>query len=78
MDVNQDSITEYDRNYVMASDFIVNGHAVDERSVAIALRRLIFESYVRYCLPEFFPFWFPSLPIPWYFPTEGKYQGSNS
>ena len=44
MDVNQDSITEYDRNYVMASDFIVNGHAVDERSVAIALRRLIFES----------------------------------
>ena len=36
--VDQDSITEHDRNYLMVNDFIENGHGADERAVAVALR----------------------------------------
>ena len=53
-DVNQDSITEHDRNYLMVSDFIENGHGADERSVARALRPIL-ESYVRITCPSIFP-----------------------
>ena len=53
-DVNQDTITEYDRNYLMVSDFIENGHGADEGSVAAALRPIL-ESYVRITCPLIFP-----------------------
>jgi len=53
-DVNQDSITEHDRNFVMVSDFIKNGHDADERSIAAALRPIL-ESYVRITCPSIFP-----------------------
>jgi len=52
--VDQDSITEHDRNYRMVSDFIENGHDADERSVAVALRPIL-ESYVRITCPTVFP-----------------------
>lgn len=52
--VEQDSITEHDRNYLMVSDFIENGHGADERSVAVALRPIL-ESYVRITCPDIFP-----------------------
>lgn len=52
--VDQDSITEHDRNYLMVSDFIENGHGADERSVAVALRPIL-ESYVRITCPNIFP-----------------------
>jgi len=53
-DVNQDAISEYDRNYLMVSDFIENGHGADERSVAAALRPIL-ESYIRITCPLIFP-----------------------
>jgi len=53
-DVNQDSITEHDHNYLMVSDFIKQGHGADERSVAVALRPIL-ESYVRITCPSIFP-----------------------
>ncbi len=53
-DVNQDIITEYDRNYLMVSDFIENGHGANERSVAAALRPIL-ESYIRITCPLIFP-----------------------
>lgn len=53
-DVNQDSITEYDRNYLMVSNFIEQGHGADERSVAVALRPIL-ESYIRITCPNIFP-----------------------
>ncbi len=52
--VDQDSITQHDRNYIMVSDFIENGHGADERSVAVALRPIL-ESYVRITCPSIFP-----------------------
>ncbi len=52
--VDQDSITEHDRNYLMVSDFIENGHGADERAVAVALRPIL-ESYVRITCPYIFP-----------------------
>jgi wobble nucleotide-excising tRNase len=52
--VDQDSITEHDRNYRMVSNFIENGHGDDERSVAVALRPML-ESYVRITCPNIFP-----------------------
>ncbi len=53
-DINQDSITEHDRNYLLVSDFIDNGHGADERFIAVALRPIL-ESYVRVTCPKFFP-----------------------
>lgn len=52
-DVNQDSITEYDRNHLMVSDFIRNGHGANERTVAAALRPIL-ESYIRITCPSIF------------------------
>ena len=52
--VDQDSITEHDRNYLMVTNFIENGHGADERSVAVALRPIL-ESYVRITCPSIFP-----------------------
>ncbi len=52
--VDQDSITEHDRNYLMVSEFIENGHGANERSVAVALRPIL-ESYVRITCPSIFP-----------------------
>lgn len=52
--VDQDSITDHDRNYLMVSDFIENGHGADERAVAVALRPIL-ESYVRITCPNIFP-----------------------
>jgi wobble nucleotide-excising tRNase len=53
-DVNQDCITEHDRNHSKVSEFIENGHGTDERSVAIALRPIL-ESYIRVTCPNVFP-----------------------
>ena len=53
-DVNQDCITEHDRNYSKVNEFIENGHGTDERSVAIALRPIL-ESYIRVTCPNVFP-----------------------
>lgn len=53
-DVNQDCITEHDRNYLNVSEFIKNGDDTDERSVAIALRPIL-ESYIRVTCPNVFP-----------------------
>ncbi len=52
--VDQDSMTEHDRNHRMVSDFIKNGHGADKRSVALALRPIL-ESYVRITCPSIFP-----------------------
>jgi len=52
--VDQDSVTEHDRNYLIVSDFIENGHGANERSVAVALRPIL-ESYVRITCPKLFP-----------------------
>ncbi len=53
-DVNQDCITEHDRNYSKVCEFIENGYGNDERSVAVALRPVL-ESYIRVIYPNTFP-----------------------
>ena len=53
-DVNQDTVTEYDRNYLMVSNFIENGHGADEHSVAVVLRPIL-ESFIRITCPLIFP-----------------------
>lgn len=53
-DVNQDCITEHDRNHSKVKYFIDNGHGMDERIVAIALRPIL-ESYIRVTCPNNFP-----------------------
>jgi wobble nucleotide-excising tRNase len=53
-DVNQDCITEHDKNHIAVADYITNGGTQNERNVAQALRPIL-EASIRVAYPIHFP-----------------------
>ncbi|NKC12909.1 MAG: AAA family ATPase [Gammaproteobacteria bacterium] len=53
-DVNQDCVTEHDRNHAMVLAYVQNGAGDNERAIASALRPIM-EAFMRVGYPEDFP-----------------------